>query len=58
MEASPHIRESLSKMAADILPPGHPLSVITPPPGELPQWLRVTQLRSFGGVDLDDPDYN
>lgn len=52
------VRESLSERAADLLPPGRPLAIVSPPAGELPQWLCVAQLESGDGVHNTDPDYS
>ena len=41
--ASHHIRQDLTEMAARILPPGHPLAVVEPPSGELPRWFCVAE---------------
>ena len=47
-DASQYIREELPDMSARILPPGHPLAVIGPPMGELPDWFCVAELRISG----------
>jgi hypothetical protein len=57
ISASPFIRENLTEMAARILPPGHPLAVVEPLIGELPQWLCVAELESPNSVHNTGPDF-
>jgi hypothetical protein len=56
--ASQAIRETLPERAAELLPPGHPLAVVGPPKGELPQWMCMAELESRRGVHNTDPDFN
>ena len=57
ISASSHIREDLTDMVANIMPPGHPLAVIEPPSGELPSWLCVAELESLESIHNNGPDY-
>lgn len=57
ISASPFIRNNLTEMATRILPPGHPLAVVEPPKGELPQWLCVAELESPNSVHNTGPDF-
>jgi hypothetical protein len=52
------MRKNLPKLAAEMLPPGHPLAVIGPPKGELPRWLCLVELESPRGIHNADPDFN
>lgn len=56
--ASQAIRDRLAERVAALLPPGHPLAVVGPPQGELPQWLCVAEFESPSGVHNTDQDYN
>jgi hypothetical protein len=58
LSASPFILKNLVDMAARIMPPGHPLEVIEPPEGELPQWLCLAEFESLVSVHNTGPDFN
>jgi hypothetical protein len=57
ISASLYIRKDLSERAARILPPGHPLAVVEPPKGELPDWFCVAELESPNSVQNTGPDF-
>jgi hypothetical protein len=63
LEGSPQaisqaILQSLPKHAAILLPPAYPLVIISPSPGDLPQWLCVVELQSAQGINYALPDCN
>jgi hypothetical protein len=56
--ASLHIRRSITKSVAEVMPPGKPLVVLGNETPVLPSFQWIAEFHSQRGVQTDDPDYN